>query len=308
MNLILRPQSPSDYTAIAEMESALFGFPITPANVAAQEADQPFCGIVAELDGHLVGRGFAGHMKRHTPAGDMRVELGVRPEFRQQGIGRQLWMALQPFFAEQQPRHLRANGTDEQPEIVAWALRLGFQATHHLLFQSLDVRAFDPAPWQAQAAAGVQCVPFTELKSPAAERRLHALYQEFLSQTPDAAEAPYMDFEPWRAWAFEGAGAWPGGCLMAMDDRGEWLGFTLMQKDGADRAHVFMTGVVPEYRGRGVSTLLKVAAALRARAEGIGKLTTLNHAANERIVAVNRRMGYQVDQGIHRLVKRYADG
>lgn|GEM_PF-4214122 len=41
------------YTTIAAMESAILGFPISPADVAAQAADEPFQAIVAEMDGRL---------------------------------------------------------------------------------------------------------------------------------------------------------------------------------------------------------------------------------------------------------------
>lgn len=312
MTVTIRPQTPADYPAIAALEAAIFNAPITAADVAGQGSEAPFAGLLAERDGQIIGRAIAGEMKRHTPVGDMRCTVVVAEGARRQGVGRLLWDALQPFLVEQQPRHLRANGHDSCPEGVAWAERRGFVSTQHLFSQALDLQAFDRAGCTAKLepllAQGFRFVPFAAVQTPANEVRLHDLYQTFLSHTPDSAEAPYMAFAPWRAWALESAEAWPAGWVVALAPGGEWAGFTLMQRHapGAPGAHIFMTGVAPAYRGQGLATALKVTAAQIAIDAGLTTLTTLNHAANAPILALNRALGFVVRSGIHRLVKRFA--
>jgi GNAT superfamily N-acetyltransferase len=229
----------------------------------------------------------------------------VAPAERRQGVGSTLWNALQPYLVERRPAHLRANGDPNDPESVAWAQRRGFVITQHLVNQQLDLAGWEPAP---QPLEGFTFVPYTAVAGADSDRRLHALYQEYLSHTPDAAEAPYMEFEPWRAWAFESEGAWPDGWIIAVAPNGDWAGFSLMQKHGGSSAgaHVFMTGVSPAYRGHGLGLALKIAATSHAARSGITHLTTLNHGANERILAINRKLGFYTTQAIYRMVANWS--
>lgn len=274
----------------------------------ARQADgDSFVALVAEREGQLLGRASAGFMPQHTPAGDLRCLVAVAPAHRRQGVGSALWRALEELLRERRPAHLRANGNGEDPDSVAWAERRGFAATQHLLFQRLDLTAWDEAAWlplvEAAEARAFRFVPFAALRTAETEERLHRLYQEYLSQTPDAAEAAYMELGPWREWAFQGEGAWPEGWIVLLDPAGAFAGFSLLQRSGEDGAHIFMTGVSQAYRGQGLSLALKAAVHAHGAREGLKWLTTLNHAANGAIVTVNRKLGYQVTESVIRLVK-----
>jgi len=300
LTLIIRRQTPADYPAIAALE----GMP--PEEVAAQAAGSPgFTGLVAVHEsGRLLGRASAGFMPHATPAGDLRCLVQVVPAERRHGVGAALWHDLLEAVRPQHPAHLRANGSPHDPESVAWAQRRGFAVTQHLLYQSLDLAALDPAPWAALVAASpFTFVTFDRLRSPAGEQRLHAMYQEYLSHTPDAAESPYQPFAPWREFAFGTEGAWPEGWMVALAPDGCWAGFTMAQLPGPAVAHIYMTGVAPGFRGQGLGMSLKAAAALHARGAGIARMTTLNHVRNAPILAVNRRLGFRVEEEILRLVR-----
>lgn len=306
MSFLIRPQTPADYAAIASLKAAVLRSPIKPDEVAKQASSPTFAGLVAERDGRIIGRAATGFMPEHTPAGDLRCLVVVEPAERRRGVGAALWEALQPIFRDRRPGHLRANGDGNDPDSLAWAERRDFVRAHQLLFQKLALSDFDPAPWidgiQKAESLGFRFVPFSTLRSPDAERQLHDLYHALLADTPDYTAGDYKPFEPWRAWAFESEGAWPDGWLIMVAPTGAWAGLTLMQKT-SEGAHIFMTGVAPAYRGKGLAVPFKVAAALRARDSGVAALTTLNHAANERIVAVNRTLGYHVTENVIRLVK-----
>ena len=299
MSFSIRRQVPDDYPAIAALE----GFPVE--EVAAQEAGNPqFTGRVALREGKLIGRASAGFMPNSTPVGDQRCLVIVDPAERRQGVGAALFDELLEAVRLHRPANLRANGDPGRPDDLAWAERRGFAATQHLKFQALDLAGFDPAPWEAVVAASpFRFVPFDHLRSEGGERQLHAMFQEYLSHTPDAGESPYQPFEPWRQWALESAGAWPEGWIIAVAPDGSWAGFTMAQRDGGQAAHIFMSGVAPKYRGEGLGVALKAAATLHAQRSGITRLTTLNHAANVPILAINRKLGFQVAEEILRLVR-----
>lgn len=314
MGLMVRAQSPEDYPAIAALEHAVLGFPISPADVEQQATDvnPQFTAVVAELDGRLVGRAVAGMMHRYTPAGDLRCSVIVAPDARGRGVGTALWNELQPALQERRPVHLRANGNGSDPASVAWAERRGFRVSHRHLFQALDLTSFDVSPWSARLAeleaAGYRFVPFAQLRSPSAEAMMHRLDHEFSRATPAPEECTYLDFDAWRVWAFDSEGAFPEGWMVLLTPNGDWAGYTFMQREraGGDVAHIFLTGVTEGYRGKGLSVPLKVAAAVNAARLGIVRMTTLNHVANAPIVAANRTIGFRVEEEIIRLVKECA--
>ncbi|HWI61113.1 MAG TPA: GNAT family N-acetyltransferase [Symbiobacteriaceae bacterium] len=294
MHFSIRPQVPDDYPGIGALEGE------TAEWVAGQAAKNPkFVGLVAVADGgQVLGRASAGFMHDYTEAGDMRCLVRVAPEHRRQGVGGALWKALLEAVALHRPKHLRANGDARYPEDVAWAERRGFAAKHHVIFQTLDLTALP----EFDLTTGYRFVPFAELRSPEGERRLHAMFQEYETHTPDGGEWEYEPFDSWRTWTLDSENAWPEGWLVAIAPDGDWAGFTMAMRDGTDRVHTIMTGVAPAHRGQGLGFAMKVAVARLAAELGFRRLSTLNHAANKPILAINRRLGFQVEEDILRLV------
>ncbi len=213
MSFRIRPQTPADYHAIADLERAIPGLSTTPADVSEQASSPTFAAMVAERNGRIIGRACTGFWPQHTPAGDLRCVVVVDPAERRQGVGTALWEALQPIFQERRPKHLRANGKGNDPDSLAWAEQRGFLRAHHLLFQELELSTFDPTPWledlRKVESKGFCFIPFSKLHSPEAEIHLHTLYQSFRADTPDFNEGDHQPFESWRAWAFKSKGAWP---------------------------------------------------------------------------------------------------
>lgn len=80
--------------------------------------------------------------------------------------------------------------------------------------------------------------------------------------------------------------------LIALDNSGAWVGLTALKKTD-DHCHIAFTGVVAEHRGQGVALALKLAAIDLMQQAGVREVTTVNHAANGPMLAVNRKLGYR---------------
>jgi mycothiol synthase len=315
MPLVIRPQAPEDLDRLVEMVNKEAERPTTVEELEQREQerpkDQPWIALVAELDGAVVGRAEAGRSIWWHEL-DLFSKVFIDPDQRRKGIATNLYSALQPFFAEHQPRRIISTVKETQPEGILWATMHGFTKSHLTFESKLDLTQFDPAPFRAQVervkASGIRFVPFTELQSPEAERRFYDLFNAYGDDTPDAADWRLMDFDEWRAWAIETNRYWPQGWLIAMDEGGEWAGYTMMDRNPVkpDHAHIYLTGVTRAFRGRGIALALKVLAAQVAREQGIKEVTTNNHSANGPMLAVNRRLGYVSLPGSYRLYKTYS--
>lgn len=84
----------------------------------------------------------------------------------------------------------------------------------------------------------------------------------------------------------------PRGIVLAVS-HSVWVGMaatSLRREEGC--AVSDMTGVLPGYRGRGISMAMKLLATRFARANGVHWLRTLHHPANAAAIGMNRRLGF----------------
>lgn len=297
MTLTIRRVAPTDLGALAELESELAGRLVTQDEIDRGMAPAGMIWLVAERAGRLIGR-----VRTNPPAtagmppDDVPCHTYVTPAERRQGVGSALLEALVEALREQRPARLRAYGSEAEPAVTTWAVRQGFRVTHRHLSQSLDLARFDRAAWAEQVrgagAKGFRFVAFPEVQTPDKERRMYDLFSRFLLETPDSDEHGAVPYEDWREAFVEGPGAWPAGWTVGLAPDGTWLGMTMIQRRAETAGHVLITGILPSYRGLGLSLALKAASIERAAAAGLTRLTTLNHAANEPILAANRRLGF----------------
>jgi GNAT superfamily N-acetyltransferase len=65
-----------------------------------------------------------------------------------------------------------------------------------------------------------------------------------------------------------------------------------------------MTGVLREYRGRDIALALKLRAIQVARAREMRTMWTNNDSENAPMLAINRKLGYQPEPGVIRLIRQ----
>src|SRR5262249_18288807 len=73
----------------------------------------------------------------------------------------------------------------------------------------------------------------------------------------------------------------------------EWVGTAIVVPQGPDGAWNEFTGVLPELRGTGIATALKVLATNEAVGRNSACIETINDAGNAPMLAVNRALGYR---------------
>lgn len=311
----IRPQMEADYPALVELLNAIYREAFSVEEYARQQstrpADLPFTVLVAEIEGQLVGRGSAGATPQ-LPEGDMAISVAVALPVRRLGVASALLASLLAFCQPHRPARLRANLPDDSPEALSWAERRGFARKFHMLESRLDLTTYDPARLAGRVevvqARGIRLVPFSAVRSKRNEARLWQFYQCLMKDTPDGADWRETPKDEWLDWAFRESAAWPEGWLIAIAPGGDWAGLTFMQKytDGSG-AHIFMTGVRPEYRGQGIATALKLEGARVAKEHGLTSLSTINEEENRPILAANQRIGFARVSGFYRLVRPFVE-
>ncbi len=92
-----------------------------------------------------------------------------------------------------------------------------------------------------------------------------------------------------------------------LDPAGRVVAFTLLRVAGR-RGWSSMTGVHPEHRRRGLSLAVKAATLRAAARAGVRRCSTGNSADNAAVLALNSRLGYQLQMTIRRVERDVALG
>jgi mycothiol synthase len=268
--------------------------------------DEPCGALIAELDGEAIGYGdyaAIGVMVGHRgPA-----TVYVQPSQRGRGAGRALWAEiLAACRADRVPGVMTKADADDAPSLeiaLAHGLRLG--GLH--IESELALDAMDAADMAARSHPPLG-LTIRALPADSDEGRWHefaALHHRLELDTPDLAEGseptPYTVLrtflpEPWQ--------------IMAAWDEHEMVGFTAVSiRDTATHVlNTHLTGVVPEYRGRGVATALKAAHAVVLAQAGWRTIRTQNMEGNLPILAANMTLGFRRARAIQDLLYDHPPG
>jgi GNAT superfamily N-acetyltransferase len=241
--------------------------------------------LVAELEGEVVGAGLGG---RSDDPERGWVAPRVHPNARRRGVGTALLEPLVEFVDSLGLERLSGQVTDLGSK--AFAERFGFVESDRQVEQvrRLDEEiALDPIP------DGVEVVTIAEQPE-----LLEAAY-------PLARDEGYPDLAlegsisiPLEEWLHDEA-TLPEGSFVALVD-GEIIGYSgLMAHDNDGVAEDGLTVVRREWRRRGLAKALKQRELAWAKDAGLREVVTWTQRGNDRMRAVNERLGYEYrDVGI----------
>jgi GNAT superfamily N-acetyltransferase len=311
MTFSLRPSIDADLPRIAAIISSQRTEPATVEQLQLQDrlrpAADPFLRLVATApDGTIGAYGVCGGGSMHKP-GHFDINIRVDAPCQRQGLGQMLYAALLDFAREQGATALDGSAREAFPDALAWAERRGFAKTHHVFESTFDLTAFDPAPFRdAIHAARESGIRFTNLAAFGTEEATLLRYYEFISglamDVPGQEDQPKPPADMFLQYLRENPKWDPELVILAVDgDR--WAAVAELQKLETGGMYHGFTGVAREYRGRGLALATKLVAMEAARGRGVPYLRTNNHSSNERMLKVNRRLGYVPEPGFFTLTR-----
>ncbi|HEY8825169.1 MAG TPA: GNAT family N-acetyltransferase [Candidatus Limnocylindria bacterium] len=224
------------------------------------------------------------------------VRLAVDPRLRRQGIGAKLWTQLRAELDERSAK-VASLWADDGTACREFIVRRGFIEVVRSYEQ---VVALATAPLQLGAAEdavrprGIRVETLTELRARRGDEALemvHELYTTSRVDQPTLGKVTARPFEDWRREVFDELGGLPDAYFVASD--GERLvGCSGVHESSEDVLRILITGVLPEYRRRGIARLLKLRVHAWARAHGYREIHT--STANAAVVALNTALGYAI--------------
>jgi GNAT superfamily N-acetyltransferase len=250
--------------------------------------------LVAEEDERLVGFGQALLRWRSEDPGIGVVWVCVARDARLRGHGSALY--------DEAVAHVRSHGahtlnTFAAPgdDNVGFAERRGFVPTRSERTSRIDPTEANltelPELAAARAAEGFRLAPLRELLDRPHE--LYRMYDAAEQDMPTDYPRGLLPFEEWeRETLHKPLLDLDGSMNVLHGERPVAFAWLLVDREGGRGEHE-LTGTHPDFRGRGLARLAKLAALRWAADNGIRTLLTGNDAANAPMLAINERLGYR---------------
>ncbi len=306
-NWMIRPVTEQDLPEITISESAIGPEPLSETQIrewekfARTDKECPIEWLVAvEKDGSMNGRflGFGEWGKAHWLGPDEReVHVSVPPAKRGMGVGTFILEHLETLAKRDNPKALFAWGRGYDRDSLKWAQNRGYVIERQRTEGILDLSGFDAAKFQEdfdrvkQADIGIITVWNGQVDPylPGLHRVLVESFRDVPFRSP---QTPDISLETWTRELKESSARKI--FAIAIHD-GQAVGFSdiWMPQMQGQSASLDYTGVLREFRGKGVAFAVKVASAAEAAKAGATLIRTNNDPDNPAILKLNQKMGFQ---------------
>lgn len=276
---------------------------------ARQRPEDPVQRLVAvrNEDGYLLAYGVASGGLGLKP-GEVEIKVRVDHPFRQQGVGRALYAALEGWALGQGARSLKAWVREVDVDARPWAERRGYLLEYHLFKSVLDLSTWNPAPLalavERAKATGIRFSDVAaECRTEEEFRRFYDFFGRVMDDMPGAAGRQRAPFERWYQNMQTRPDMDPSLWLLGIEGE-EWVAVASLARLPDGSFYHGFTGTAPSYRGRGLAQAMKVVALELAQSLGISSISTTNHSVNQPMLAINQKFGYVPKPGSFTLVKQ----
>jgi GNAT superfamily N-acetyltransferase len=296
-------ESDADYEATAEIWTA--NWPEYPKTAemyrysAGERSEKSvFSRLIAEDGGGIVGTGYFREESDNVATGKFLLYAQVRPERQEEGVGSALFDALVGGVDEHRPQILSSFTREDHEVARAFLEKRGFRVSMKEQDSELDLTTWDASRFAGVAEkvrkSGIEILPASELaeRDPDWQRKAWELHGEIIPDVPDDDTLVNEPFEVFRK-SFDHPDFIPEGYFLALDgDR--WIGMSSVwnRRNKPGELYTRLTGVVRDYRRRGVATALKVRAHEFARSSGAETIVTDNEENNP-MYGLNVMLGFR---------------
>lgn len=260
--------------------------------------------IVLDDDaGQIVGVGAIDHIPDQFHPDKYNLEVMVDPPNRRRGHGARLYDHLMTTLRQRGAIAARAWVRESDLDSHPFASHRGFVEARREWQSRLDVNSFDPSPFAgAMERATGQGIAITNL---GAERAVSddALAEAYRLHSTCSRDVP--DIEPYTEVSYDdflknvinAPYSIPEAFLIAKAQgapHGRYVGLAWMagSAEEPDILYQGLTGMLPEYRGKGIAMALKLANVEAARKLGKREIRTWNDTTNRAMLRINEAMGF----------------
>jgi RimJ/RimL family protein N-acetyltransferase len=305
----IRAFAETDYEEVARLNSTFMPeYPETAEDarrwteIVTQDPNRLMRKLIVEEagSGSVVAWGGLTHTLFNFHPDKYYIRVVVDPAHRCQGIGQEVYRALEKEALERNALSLWTNAREDDPPSVRFLERQGFVPSRKTWASRLDLTNLDlskfPDRSKDLADSGIRITTFAEEGADQSDvqHRLYELGRITSEDAPRIGDYAPVTFEEFRAIDLNGPNAIPDAFFLACSGE-QYVAWSTLQRMPAlpDTVDIGFTGTLPEFRGRGIASELKRRAVVFARDRGYRYVVTGNDSLNPRIWAINEKLGFQ---------------
>ena len=301
-----RPVVDADWDAIAELDNCYQPNPVTGDILRQRHSvwlqGDPRLDIVAlDNTGSIIAY-CRSHRRSSEPEGIFRIKIVVHPSQTGHGLGRFLLAGAEKFAKVSGGKHGMSAVEETCPRGMDFAKKAGYEIVQHLFESTLELVTFDPNPYVMAVACleeeGFRFMNFRDLG--ATDENWQELYSLDCATDKDTPGSEFWSLgtlQEYRAHREQMIGFVPEGILVALFND-QWVGMHWVSVGTTAGLMVTeYTGVLKEFRGKGLAQALKALGIQFAIDYGGQTMRTNNDDRNAPMLAVNRKLGFQESPG-----------
>ena len=233
------------------------------------------------------------------------IKVIVAPAARGHGLGAQMYHDVLEAARKYGATHLESDIREGDVVSLKFAQARGFKIIHHSFESTLDLTEFDEHRFD-DLMARVHAVGFrffSLAEAGVTDENKHRLYEVNRAAALDnpGNDGIFPDFYAFSKNVFE-ASWFRADTQILASHADHWVGLSAIGIYPADNhAYNAFTGVLRDYRGRGLAQALKLQTILLAKKQGVRYVRTNNDSNNAPMLAINRKLGYKPEPGICRI-------
>jgi GNAT superfamily N-acetyltransferase len=232
------------------------------------------------------------------------VNILVDPPRQGRGIGRAIYNRLNEELAHLNAILAWALIKEDLPQRIEFFKKRGFSEKTRLWESRLDLTTFDAAPFRSYVEKSLkEGITFTTLaeEQPRGQEslgKIHELVQLIAADMPREAPFTPLTYEQWETFSLKNPQLLAEGFIIAKDG-GKYVGLSNVHRIDTEPnvLHQDDTGVIREYRGRGIATALKLKVIEYGKKNGYRMVKTWNDSDNWPILTVNTKLGFKRQVG-----------
>lgn len=226
----------------------------------------------------------------------------VDPKHQGQGIGSALYDKLKDDFDERGAIAAWMGIRENMLGTIAFAQRRGFAEKMRGWESTIDPYQVNISEFQKYsgkaAEAGIQFSTLEEelREDPDCYSKLYELVQTAFRDVPIADTPTDTPYDQWLAFEMKNPNLIPQAYMIAKDGN-NYVGTSVVWRLKKEPRSLYqgLTGVLREYRGKGIAVALKLKVLDFARKNGFDNIRTFNASTNEGMLAINMKLGFKRD-------------
>ena len=228
----------------------------------------------------------------------------VDPEQQCRGIGRAIYNRLEEELAQRNAILAWTMAKEDLSKRLEFFRRRGFSERTRNWESRLDLPTADTVPFQGYVDKALKDgITFTTLAEEHRHgqdslRKIHELVQLIQADMPREAEFTPLSYDDWDTYSLKNPQLLRDGYFLAKDGS-NFVGMSDVHRIDSEPGVLNQddTGVIREYRGRGIATALKLRVIDFGKKNGYRIIKTWNDSVNASMLAINNKLGFKRQVG-----------